>query len=131
MTLLGVRLSGERGSATVLGLGVILLLLSLLATFLMLAASLQASLQARAAADSAALAGAAVILEGGDLSAACTAAGELAQANGARLEQCAAQADGENTTAVLTVSVGRPVAVLDGLVAHATARAGAVPEQDR
>src|SRR5699024_1509949 len=82
------RPSRERGSATVLGIGAILLLLSVLVGFLVLGAAVHGSLRARAAADAAALAGAAVLLEGALEDTACAAAGELAAANGGRLLSC-------------------------------------------
>ena len=117
----------ERGSATVLGLGALLLLVTLLVALLALGAALHASLRARAAADAAALAGAAVLLEGGDLDAACEAAHSLARANRGEVGACAPSAGGETVTGVLRVEVLVPVPVLDGTHARAVARAGAVP----
>lgn len=116
----------DRGSGTVLGVGAILLLLSLLAAFLLLAAAVQGSLRARAAADAAALAGAAVLLEGGDVRAACGEATELAAANGARLTECTRVTGGHGVAAAVRVEVQVPVPALDGAVATAVARAGAV-----
>lgn len=118
----------ERGSATVLGLGVILLLLSVLSALLLLGAAVQGSLRARAAADGAVLAGASVLLRGGDAGAACAAAGTLAAANGARLISCDPEQAGPSTTAVLRVEVAVEVPVLRGASARAVARAGAVPD---
>nr|WP_256838547.1 Rv3654c family TadE-like protein [Ornithinimicrobium sp. HY1745] len=123
---------GERGSATVLGLGAILLMLAVLIGFLVLGAAVRGSLQARAAADAAALAGAGVLLEGGDEATACGAAGDLAAANGADLLRCEpAAGTTETVTARLQVEVALTVTGLPGLRAHAVAHAGAVPSDDR
>ncbi|WP_162802171.1 Rv3654c family TadE-like protein [Ornithinimicrobium murale] len=125
--------SGERGSATVLGLGAILLTLSLLLALLVLGAAVHGSLQARAAADAAALAGAGVLLEGGDEAAACAAAKKLSTANGGQLLHCEHRTDaargttGTATTARLRVEVGITVSGLRSLQARAVAHAGAVP----
>lgn len=124
------RLGGqERGSATVLGLGAVLLLVTLLAALLVLGVALRAGLQARAAADVASLAGAAVLLEGGTTESACSAAGRLAERNGAAVLRCGPGSAGEAATAVLRVEVTVPVPVLPGARAGAVAQAGAVPAQ--
>lgn len=117
----------ERGSATVLGLGAILLLLTLLIGFLVVGAAVRTSLLARGAADSAALAGSAVLLDGADTGTACSTAADLAAANGADLVDCAPDGDSDGETlARLRVEVAVRVPGLPGLRAHATARAGAV-----
>lgn len=121
----------ERGSATVLGLGAILLMLAVLVGFLLVGAAVRGSLQARAAADAAALAGAGVLLEGGDEATACAAAGDLAVANGADLLRCEGDAAStETVTAHLQVEVALTMPGLPGLQAHAVAEAGAVPSGD-
>lgn len=120
----------DRGSATILGLGAILLLLSVLAALLVLGAAVQGSLRARGAADGAVLAGAGVLLQGGDAEAACAAAETLAAANGGYLVRCEPQPGGPSTTAVLRVEVEVEVPALRGAKARAVARAGAVPDLD-
>lgn len=118
----------DRGSATVLGLGAILLLLSLLLGFLVVGAAVRASLLARGAADSAALAGSVELLEGADTATACGAAADLAAANGADVVACGPDGGADaQVMARLRVEVAVPVPGLGGVRAHATARAGAVP----
>ena len=129
---LGVDRPGrERGSATVLGLGAILLMLAVLMGFLVLGSAVRASLQARAAADAAALAGAGVLLEGGDVASACAVAGDLSAANGAELLHCVAEdASTATVTARLRVEVMLGVPGVPSLQARAEAHAGAVPGGD-
>lgn len=120
----------ERGSATVLGIGAILLILSVLVGFLVLGAAVHGSLRARAAADAAALAGAAVLLEGGPEVRACATAGELAAANGGTLLSCEQQGGDTATTAArLRVKVEVAIPGLRQLEAQAVAHAGAVPQR--
>lgn len=117
----------ERGSATVLAVGAILLMVSVLVAFLLVGAAAQGSLRARAAADAAALAGAGVLLEGGSMGAACGAAVDLASANGARLLTCDA-AQVASSGPALRVAVAVAVPALRGAEAHAVALAGLVPK---
>lgn len=120
--------SPERGSATVLGLGAVLLVLSVLVGFLLVGAAVCGSLAARAAADAAALAGAAVLVEGGEMAAACSAAADLARVNGAQLDGCDATGGSDaQVRARLRVVVTVPLPGLRGVQAQATAHAGAVP----
>lgn len=130
--LSGADRSGrDRGSATVLGLGAILLMLAVLMGFLVLGSAVRASLQARAAADAAALAGAGVLLEGGDEASACDVAGELSAANGAELLHCEGNDGGTATvTARLRVEVTLAVPGVPRWQARAVAHAGAVPDGD-
>jgi secretion/DNA translocation related TadE-like protein len=120
----------ERGSATILTLTAVLLLLSLLTAFLLVAAALHGSQRARAAADAAALAGAGILLEGGTPTSACAAAAELARANGAKLLRCEEQYRGASHATSLRVEVAVQVPALRGAHAHAVAHAGAVPRSD-
>lgn len=116
----------ERGSATVLAVGAILLLVSVLVAFLLVGAAVQGSLRARAAVDAAALAGAGVLLEGGSTDAACAAAADLAHANGARVLTCDRQV--RDFGPALRVEVVVAVPALRGAEAHAVAHAGLVPK---
>ncbi len=127
----GGRSERDRGSATVLGLGMILVLLVLLAGFLLLGAAVHSSLRARGAADAAALAGAGALLEGQGRDAACALAADLAQRNGARLVTCRAEpgTDGR-VRASVRVEVALAVPGLGGTEARGVARAGAVPDGD-
>lgn len=79
---------GERGSATVLALGVVLGLVTALLSALLLVAVLVAGQRARSAADLAALAGAGVAVEGAAQSGVCDRAAAVAADNGARLTEC-------------------------------------------
>lgn len=115
----------ERGSATVLAVGAVLLLVSVLVAFLLVAAAVQGSLRARAAADAAALAGAGALLEGSSMDVACAAAADLAAANGARVLSCDARQVATSGPA-LRVEVVVAVPALRGAEAHAVANAGLV-----
>ena len=117
----------ERGSATVLAVGAILLLVSVLVAFLLVGAAVQGSLRARAAADAAALAGAGVLLEGGSMDAACAAVVDLAGANGAQVLTCDSRHATDSGPA-LRVEVVVAVQALRGAEAHAVAHAGLVPK---
>ncbi|USQ76691.1 Rv3654c family TadE-like protein [Ornithinimicrobium cryptoxanthini] len=119
------RAPRDRGSATVLAVGAVLLLVSVLVAFLLVGAAAQGSLRARAAADAAALAGAGVLLEGGSMDAACAAAVDLAAANGARVLSCDARQVASSGPA-LRVAVVVAVPALSGAEAHAVAHAGLV-----
>lgn len=111
----------ERGSATVVTLGVIASVLMLTISGLLLASAVLASHRARAAADLAALAAAAVLMQGGTEPAACGSAARVAALNHGRLEQCMAS----GTEVRLTVDV---LAGMKGVgVASARSRAGPGP----
>lgn len=79
----------ERGSSSVLAIGVVLALVTVLLSALVLVAVLVAGQRARAAADLASLAAAGVSVEGGDQQEACAMAAQVAEDNGARLSGCA------------------------------------------
>ncbi|MBD2759862.1 hypothetical protein IEE94_10105 [Yimella sp. cx-573] len=75
----------ERGSGTVLVLGALSVAMLLFGSVVVLAGAQQASARARTAADLASLAAAGAAVRG---DVACTAAGHIASANGARLIAC-------------------------------------------
>jgi secretion/DNA translocation related TadE-like protein len=102
-------------------LGVIASVLILTIFGLLLASAVLASHRARAAADLAALAGAAVLMQGGTEPAACGSAARVAALNRGRLEQCLAS----GTEVRLSVDV---LAGMKGVgVASARSRAGPDP----
>jgi secretion/DNA translocation related TadE-like protein len=111
----------ERGSATVVMLGVIASVLILTVSGLLLASAVLASHRARAGADLAALAAAAVLMQGGTEPAACGSAARVAALNRGRLEQCLAS----GVEVWLSVDVE---ASMKGVgVASASSRAGPDP----
>jgi secretion/DNA translocation related TadE-like protein len=112
----------DRGSTTVVLLGVVGAVLILTISGLFLASAVLASHRARAAADLAALAAADVLIRGGPANAACAAAAEVAKVNHAQLRQCIASA----TDVRLSVVV--PATVKGVGVAPARSRAGPVPK---
>jgi secretion/DNA translocation related TadE-like protein len=125
---IGLRVPGEgvqdeRGSATVVMLGVIAVVLILTVSGLTLASAVLASHRARAAADLAALASAGALMRGEPPGEACQLAARVASANHGRVERCTA--------------VGREVrlsvAVLAGMkgIGVATARSRAGPGPSR
>lgn len=79
----------DRGSGSVLVVGVVLALLVLTAGGLVVGSAVVASGRARTAADLAALAGAAALQRGSSSGGACAEAGRVASANGSRLMGCA------------------------------------------
>lgn len=111
---------GERGSATVLvvmGIGVVLLCLT---GALALLSAVQASHRARAAADLAALAGARMLM-GGEVGSPCDVAAEVAARNGGSLMECSVS--GDDVTVSVAIRARWP-----GLgPARAKARAGPDP----
>ncbi|RKT79078.1 secretion/DNA translocation related TadE-like protein [Terracoccus luteus] len=110
----------DRGSGSVLVVGVVLALLVLTAGGLVVGSAVVASGRARAAADLAALAGAAALQRGSSAGAACAEAGQVATSNGSRPTGCAVSGfDVEVTT-----SSG---AALVAGVAVARSRAGPDP----
>lgn len=116
-----LRSPEERGSATVVMLGVIASVLTLTISGLLLASAVLASHRARAAADLAALAAAGVLLRDGPALAACESAAHVAALNHGRVQQCIVS----GTEVLLRVVV---VAGVKGLgVASARSRAGPGP----
>ncbi|MDR2113943.1 MAG: hypothetical protein LBO75_01550 [Bifidobacteriaceae bacterium] len=84
----------ERGSGTVLALALVAVLTSAIMAVAALAGSARAQLQAAAAADLAAVAGAQALIDGLDLTAACTEARRVAVANRAQVDRCRAVVPG-------------------------------------
>ncbi|WP_323794216.1 Rv3654c family TadE-like protein [Nocardioides sp.] len=91
----------ERGAATVLAVALLGLLVLVACGLSVVAAIFVGHRTAQSAADLAALAGAAAVASGGDP---CSAAGSVAQANGAGLAQCSVQ----GREVVVTVAVPGP-----------------------
>ena len=115
---IGRRSPDERGSATVVMLGVIAAVVMLTISGLLLASAVLASHRARAAADLAALAAAGVLMRGEPASAACESAAQVAGANHGWVRQCIAS----GTEVRLSVAV--PAGVKGLGVAMARSRAG-------
>ena len=111
--------SEDRGSATVLVAASVAVLLVVAMFAIELGAAAVARRTAESAADAAALAAATLVLEGQEI--ACSAARELAAANGAHLEECAVV----NLDVLVRTSVS---AGLLGRRAVARARAGPVDQ---
>jgi secretion/DNA translocation related TadE-like protein len=109
----------ERGSATVVMLGVIASVLMLTISGLLLASAVLASHRARTAADLGALAAAAGLIRGETVGAACDRAAQVADKNHGRMVQCS----------VTGSEVRLSVSVLAGVrgVGVATARSRAGP----
>jgi secretion/DNA translocation related TadE-like protein len=120
---LGIRArsTDQRGSATVVMLGVIAAVLMLTVSGLLLASAVLASHRARAAADLGALAAAGVLIRGEPAGAACESAAQVAAANHGRVQVCIAS----GTEVRLTVTVASGVTGLG--VATARSRAGPGP----
>lgn len=78
----------DRGSATVLALGVLGVLMTMALAAFMIASVSSAAHQARSAADLSAVAAAQVLLVGGSPTAACDRAREVAHRNGGELSSC-------------------------------------------
>lgn len=116
----GRRSPGQRGSATVVMLGVIASVLVLTISGLMLASAVLASHRARAAADLGALAAAGVLMRGGPAIAACERAAQVTARNHGLVHECIAS----GTEVRLRVAV---VAGMTG-VGVATARSRAGPD---
>jgi secretion/DNA translocation related TadE-like protein len=111
----------ERGSATVVMLGMVAAVLMLTVSGLLLASAVLASHRARAAADLAALAAAGLLIRGAPAGAACESAAQVAALNHARVDQCLAS--GTEVRIVVAVTAG-----VKGLgVATARSRAGPGP----
>jgi secretion/DNA translocation related TadE-like protein len=112
--------AAERGSASVLVVGVIGLLVAVTAGALVLAGAVRASHQARLGADLAAIGAAQQVRDGGSVAGACATAARLALANGTSLEACSVSG------AEVWVTVAAPSA---SWPEAATARARAGPER--
>ncbi|MFC6704213.1 Rv3654c family TadE-like protein [Flexivirga alba] len=110
----------EQGSATVLGVMAIGVVMLCLTGALALLSAVQASHRARAAADLAALAGAQVLV-GADVRSPCEVAAEVAARNGGSLVECSIVGDD------LTVSVATKASWPGFGPAQARARAGPDP----
>lgn len=95
----------ERGSATVLVVGVVVGLVTMMVTGLWLVSVLVAGQQARTAADLAALAGMGRIVEGFDASRACAHARTVAGDNGATLTGCRHELTGSDPWGQIRVGV--------------------------
>ena len=115
--------SDERGSATVVMVGVIASVFLLTISGLLLASAVLASHRARTAADLAALSAAGVLMRGEPVSAACESAVQVAAMNHGWLVQCMAK----RTEVLLTVEVAAGVKG----VGVATARSRAGPDPGR
>lgn len=111
---------GERGSATVVGAGLIMVVLALFAAGVQLGSAVITRHRAEAAADLAALAAAAWAVSGPEV--ACLTAERVARRMAARLASC--ELDGWDAVVRVTA---RPSGLVERLgVANATARAGPV-----
>jgi secretion/DNA translocation related TadE-like protein len=116
-------LADERGSGTMLMIGLLGILLAFGTTAIWAAGYLAAAHQARAAADLAALSAAVAIEAGAD---GCAVAGRVAVDNGIRLSVC--DLVGDQVDFVVSVEVVRPVRTgVPGLPAEVTAVAHAGP----
>lgn len=121
----GLR-GSERGSASVLAVGLVAGLAMLLVTALVLVSVLVAGQKARAGADLAALAAAGAVVEGGEESAACAVADRVARDNGSELAGCGLQEHAGQPWPAVTVTVSREVVNTPWTVT-ARAVAGSVP----
>lgn len=118
----------DKGSGSVLVLGTVAVLLTLLTAFLVLGAAAVTGGRARTAADLAALGGAGLLLEGAPHPAACAEAARVAGSNGGRLLTCQTGV-GEDGGPRLTVLVAVQPPVPAVPTPTARARAGAVPDE--
>ncbi|NYJ73411.1 Rv3654c family TadE-like protein [Allobranchiibius huperziae] len=114
-----MRWARDRGSGTVLMVGVIAVVLCVLGGGLALVSAVQASMRARTAADMAALAGESALLKGGVDP--CAAAARVASAGGATLRTCTPT--GDSVTVDVTVVTGATARLGLG-AATARSRAG-------
>lgn len=114
-------MADDRGSATVVTVGVVMAVLLLTVSGLLLACAVMASHRARAAADLAALAAAGVLIRGEPPATACHAAVQVAAANHGRIQWCTAAGR------EVWLSVAVPAALRGLGVATARSRAGPRP----
>ncbi|NNG38023.1 flp pilus-assembly TadE/G-like family protein [Flexivirga sp. ID2601S] len=112
--------AGDRGSATVLVVAAIGVVIACLLSAMALVSAVLASHRARAAADLSALAGAGVLLDPGDARSACDVAAAVVARNHGRVASCSTHGD------ELVIAVRVPTS-WPGLP-DATARARAGPE---
>ncbi|NMM24754.1 MAG: pilus assembly protein TadE [Phycicoccus sp.] len=110
----------DRGSVTVVMLGVIGAVLLLTISGLVLASAVLASHRARAAADLAALAVSGMLMRGEPAGAACAAGAEVASVNHAKLQQCITAATDVRLSVVVNAGIKG--------VGVATARSRAGPD---
>lgn len=96
------REARDRGSGTILMLGVLAVIVAVLGGGLAVVSAVHASLHARTAADLAALAAESVLLAG--TGSPCASAAHVASANGAEVTSCVP--DGDTVTVSVTVSTG-------------------------
>jgi secretion/DNA translocation related TadE-like protein len=115
---------GDAGSATIVVLGIALVIVSAACAMVMLAAAICARHSAQAAADLAALAAAQHIGvdDGG-----CVAAADIAAVNRASLESCEIRLDADGRAGTVDIALSRPVGT--GALAQWTARARARAER--
>ncbi|MGB5952771.1 MAG: Rv3654c family TadE-like protein [Ornithinimicrobium sp.] len=115
----------EQGSATVLALGVLGVVISLMVAVAVLGAVVAARQQAQLAADLGAVAGAQFLRSGVDASAVCGRASRFVKDNGAQMEECAVRTTGTPSVASsVLVTAGIRLPVGSGWTARASARAG-------
>jgi secretion/DNA translocation related TadE-like protein len=112
---------GQRGSGTVLAVGLVAAIASTLLALAAICGAAVARLSAVAAADLAALAGAQALIDGQGIESACLAARVVAEASGAELLACRATAP-DRLAATCQVPVELPL--LGARVASAQAEAG-------
>lgn len=117
----------DRGSGTVLAVGVVAGLAVLLLAALLLVSALVAGQQARTAADLAALAAAGVLAQGGAADQGCARAGEVASRNGSSLTACGTELRAGHPWPAVRVTVSRDVSGTPWSVTSRAA-AGAVPD---
>lgn len=115
---------GDAGSATVLVLGVAMVVVSAVCAMLMLGSAICARHSAQAAADLAALAAAQRIGVDGS---SCAAAEAVAAANAVALDACDVRISADGRSGAVDVSVSRPVGT--GALAHWAAEARSTAER--
>ncbi|CCH76676.1 conserved exported hypothetical protein [Nostocoides japonicum T1-X7] len=120
------RVRVERGSATVLVVGVLAVLVVVGSAATLVAVAATATHRAATAADLAALAGAVALRDLGSADRACAAAGRLAERNGGVLVSCSAATD-ESVTVRCSVPTGLSGAGFPASVVR-EARAGPAPD---
>lgn len=112
----------DRGSGTVVAVGLIGLVASLLVVAVLLAAAVLAVHRARGAADLAAIGAARTVLLGGDQGRACREAAALVEANNADMESCSVR--GDDVSVEASVPLPAALRTLGHSRAHARAKAG-------
>ncbi|MGB3186092.1 MAG: Rv3654c family TadE-like protein [Ornithinimicrobium sp.] len=117
----------ESGSATVLALGVIAVLITTLLALSLLAAAVAARQQAQLAADLSALAGAQSLRHGAGAAAVCDRVAHFVQQNNATVDACTVRTgQAESSAPEVRVSTSVRVRLGPGWTARASARAGLV-----